>query len=301
MAKDLENHTIAHREFAEGSQTARLAAKKPAPTLPSLLRRMRPHVKNVGHGTLAVEGTFRCAVRAAIVKAFEFAVRAQAKQRDPFFQTATLRGICEDFIALSFFATYDDRDEIIEALMVYNLADSVRRQTSFFAQTRPWQQVLNHPAGQHEESKHRVKEISASHSWVKNQLPTVKVMADKCDLSPLYEYMYAATSNLVHFRPGVLLRTGWSHETPNHQASRETRWTFSTTNFLKYYQNFNRVYSVYLTLLWMRKFTSEFSDQSRVKSILNEIDQNLDKILRWPELVTYEEMNTNPPNGYVAG
>jgi hypothetical protein len=105
------------------------------------LRRLRPHVVRLGTGNLVKDGYFVCLSRAAIVKAFEFSRYAQTKVKEPFFLTATLRGICEDLIVLSFLSTLPTRDAAVKALLDDSLQEGLERQTAFFEMTRSWQPV----------------------------------------------------------------------------------------------------------------------------------------------------------------
>src|SRR5690348_2019081 len=107
-------------------------------------------------------------------------------------------------------------------------------------------------------------------------------MADKSGLSELYDYIYHATSIFVHFNPHVLLRMGWG-DLPE--------ITFSTRHFNAYYRHFACFYGAYLfkeLCAWM--ISIGLLDKA-VETSLQKIVDLLGKETRWPEIVTFEEMN----------
>jgi hypothetical protein len=263
-----------------------------------LLKDLGLLVTRAGHGSFSAEGPFRCVVRAALVKAFEFAQHARKEHAEPFFLTATLRGICEDLIVLSFLAPLSDRDEVVRILLEDDVSDALGKQQVFFDTHRTWQPIVRDEPGQRETARLKVKQLAADHLWKRKPLPTVRDMAHASGLVPLYEYIYAATSKWVHCNPGVLLRMGWNR-TPRDRIEDGTRWSFSTSNFRLYYHDFNRFYSVFLLATIIRKFIDEFQDPATLIPFLSAIEESLDADLRWPELVTYEEMNLQPPSNII--
>ena len=124
-------------------------------------------------------------------------------------------------------------------------------------------------------------------------LPSVRSMAEK---TGVYDFMYHATSKWVHFNPHVLLRMGWGKCDDKSQLGDATRWKFSTEHFSPYYADFNRVYSVFLFRLLCVRLIDEFSEPAAVRRSLEAITSRINGILRWPELVTYEEMNQDGPH-----
>lgn len=261
----------------------------------ALLGQLAPHIAAAGHGSLTADGPFRCIVRAALVKSFEFAVHAQEEHAEPFFITSTLRGVCEDVIVLSFLAGLSDRDEIVIAMNAINLAESLNRQTAFF-KDRPWQPIVREKPGHYDSCLAQMRTIAERHGWDRKRFPTVQYMADACQLRPVYDFMYSATSQWVHCSPHILLRMGWGGqgEVPNC----DTRWTFSTKQFRQYYNDFNRIYSVFLLLLLCKAFESEVEQADEVRELCASLTTALNKELRWPELVTHEELNLPAP-GYL--
>ncbi len=137
-------------------------------------------------------------------------------------------------------------------------------------------------------------EIAQSHGWTKKgrgRLPTVRDMAESSGLLALYEFMYAATSQWVHFNPHLLWRLGRNQREPHADISRG----FSTKSFAKYHASFSRFYSAYILLLSAKRFVAEFEDGEAATRGLQKLEKKLNGMLRWPELVTHEETGSEPP------
>lgn len=88
---------------------------------------------------------------------------------------------------------------------------------------------------------------------------------------------------------------GWggSREQP---VSIESEWVFSTKNFADYYREFARFYSVYLLVLLLQRFGPSVGDFEEASKIVDELQAELHKMIRWPEAVTHEELNLRPPS-----
>lgn len=269
--------------------------KQQSQSVRNLLDRLARHIRRAGHGSLKYDGPFRCIVRAAMTKAFEFATYTERKHHEPFFLTATLRGICEDLIVLSFLEPLQDRDDIVLAMISEDVSKALHSQHAFFMKNRSWQPVVSPPSVFQPSAIKSLKDFAKAHGWPKNKLPRVYDMANACNLSALYEFMYSATSKWVHCSPHVLLRMGWSGPGEKRRVSYETRWSFSTKHFDRYYLDFNRVYSKLLLILLLRRFRSELDKPNKVEQLLIEIEKHTSDLLRWPELVTFEELNLSAP------
>lgn len=115
--------------------------------------------------------------------------------------------------------------------------------------------------------------------------PSTSHMATDGALFELYEYIYAATSEMVHFSPHNLMRSGWSKKkTPYHHH-------FNPKIFSKYYNVFNRFYGSYLFVKFIKLFKKELKLSKAVLKIVTDLESDLYLNSRWPELVTFEEMN----------
>lgn len=242
--------------------------------------------------------SFRNVARSSFVKAFEFneIINAErTRQSSSFFYMASLRGICEDLITLNYIKrtfSAKDRDQVMVSLYFKNLSEHVLAQTEFFRLRRPLQPIFKGSTNELRESIHNcereLQELGAKANWGKNKsFPSVSHMATHGRLIKLYSYLYHATSDLVHFSPHTLLRMGWG---PKEEV------VFSTRNFKKYYHTFSQFYGTYLFVQFWEFFKDILGLDKRIKPSVNRLKAFIEEIPRWPEIVTFEEMNQVPPN-----
>ena len=121
-------------------------------------------------------------------------------------------------------------------------------------------------------------------------------MAKATNLHDLYNYLYSATSKWVHFSPQILLRMGWGGEPGD--VGDHTEWVFSTRHFSLYYAEFNRIYSLLLLLRLFRGPAASLLPDDAAE-LIDTLDGFLDEPLRWPEAVTYEELNVDGPSSVM--
>jgi hypothetical protein len=262
-----------------------------------LLDDLQPIVSETTRATIGEKGIFGCALRASIAKSYEFT--SLAYQEPPpahgFFVTATLRGICEDLIVFTFLDGLgaEERNKALSLLMSLNLAEGIRAQSEFFADMRPWQPVVQ-PSKKNSDKEQELRALSGKLGWKGRQpWPTVWHMAKAASLHPLYSYLYSATSKWVHFSPHILLRMGWGGNTLDDLGD-HTEWTFTTANFAQYYVEFNQIYSLMLFLQLLRGPASSLLPDS-AQGTISALQSKLDEPLRWPEAVTFEELNLQGP------
>jgi hypothetical protein len=274
--------------------------RKPAGTLKAkeALAKFARWKERISRASIADVGMHGILLRAAAVKSWEFASFTHRTPAPPngFYLTATLRGICEDLIVLSFLETLgaDDRRAAIGLLSQKDLVEALGAQAAFFKEERPWQPVLAANAAANDTGEKKLRQLSRSFGWTgRPAWPSVWYMAKATSLTPLYSYLYSATSRWVHFSPQILMRMGWgsSPEKPSDQ----TTWRFTTKNFSEYYSEFNRVYSAYLFLRLLRGPLGGLRDP-KMDALLDSLEGDLSEVIRWPELVTYEEMNLKGPS-----
>jgi hypothetical protein len=274
--------------------------RKPVATLKAkvTLSKFSRWKNRISRASIADVGMHGILLRAAAVKSWEFAsfTHRTPAPANGFYLTATLRGICEDLIVLSFLDTLsaEDRNAAIGLLSQKDLVEAVGAQTAFFKDERPWQPVLAVKSATLDTGEEKLRVLSRSFGWTGRQAwPSVWYMAKATSLTPLYSYLYSATSRWVHFSPQILMRMGWG-DSPD-KPSDQTKWRFTTKNFSGYYKEFNRVYSAYLFLRLLRGPVRGLHD-SKMATLLDSLEGDLSEVIRWPELVTYEEMNLKGPS-----
>lgn len=271
---------------------------KASPIL-ATLNELKTIMDVVCRGIINEHGIYGCALRACAAKCFEFTLHIY---QDPppinsFFFTATLRGICEDLIVFTYInqLTEAERVEALHLLMSTNIKEGVNAQSEFFGEFRPWQPVVQ-LSKKKSETENKLRALSKKLGWTGRQAwPSVWHMAKSTNLHAIYNYLYAATSKWVHFSPQILLRMGWGGSKDN--VGDHTEWSFSTTHFSQYYIEFNRIYSLMLLLKIYRGPVSALLP-IEAEQYLTSLQKYLDEPLRWPEAVTYEELNLEEPKSF---
>lgn len=267
-----------------------------------LVSLLKPHIKEISFVELKVEGAYRGTLKASIIKAYEFLSLwisdSETNEINPYFHLGALRGICEDYIVLAFFLKLQPnlRDDAIENLNTLKFVEATKRQAEFFSKNRSFQPVIvpKNPQDQKSACMNRLKEIaSESGLWnPKIAIPKINWMAESLGLKEFYNFYYCITSEAVHFNPRALLRMGWGD-------TDTCTFTFSTENFSQYYKDFALVYSTVLMNEYLTTFQEELTLQKEVIEIVKQMNDWLHQLLRWPEPVTYEEMNHEGPSQFV--
>src|SRR5207244_11858891 len=117
-------------------------------------------------------------------------------------------------------------------------------------------------------------------------------MAEFTGLLPLYNFLYAATSQFVHYSPSNLLRMGRkSGGGGAGSAGGADGMAFSTAHFAEYYNSFNRFYGLFLFITFCTPFAARLGCAKDIKPGVEKLMRVIDEELRWPELVTMEEMD----------
>jgi hypothetical protein len=110
--------------------------------------------------------------------------------------------------------------------------------------------------------------------------------SDRGILEVVYDFIYRLTSSTVHFDPPTLMRQGWG-ELP--------QVTFSVRNMGPYYHAICMIYGTYIFCLYCESFEQQLAIDQAEKSTLTDLRKHLLNIFRWPEMVTFEEMNLPVP------
>jgi|SRR5579871_386954 len=236
------------------------------------------------------KSVFRFCVQAAYVKSLEFnlAVSAKGNYNDAFFAVASLRGICEDLIALSYINTLEesDRSDVAMLYMQLTLQAHVIAQMDYFKENKPSQSVIKKTVWSptvRTEVERKLRQFGQKYSWGSRTFHSVSHMATQARLVKLYNYLYHATSDFVHFSPHVLLRMGW--------GDGKSYFNFSTRQFSDYYRDFAPFYGTVLFLEFHKRLSSIVSFAGHVDIEMKELKKAVKQTARWPEIVTLEEMN----------
>jgi hypothetical protein len=254
-----------------------------------ILDSLQPLVRRCTTGNVTADGFFLISVRAAYSKNYETNRFLQTPEAavNAFAITSAMRGMCEDIIALKWLATFEkrDRDEAVGVMMMKSVLEMMQQQTAFFGTYRPSQPILETKDASTEihALKQRLRAMRQGNRWKKHrEWPSVREMAEPTGLLPLYDFLYAATSSFVHYSPNNLIRMG---------KVVGDKMVFSTSNFSNYYSAFNRFYGLFLFVTASTTFGATLGCRDELRGPVEKLMKLLDNELRWPELVTTEEMN----------
>lgn len=261
-------------------------------------RDLEGFVDRTRRGKLESDALHDLTVRAAFSKCYEFNTSVRESLDDPrvAFCLPSLRGICEDVIVLGYLHKIPsaDRNDLIRKLMIHSTAVRTRIQSQFFNTVRPQQPVLATSMLPNEvkEVEDDIRSIWRSNGWPnlnRGVMPPTQEIAQKQGseiLLRLYDYLYRLTSGMVHFDVQSLWKTGWG-DPPNFE--------FSVQHFRLYYAGFARTYGAFLFVSYIELFSDLLNPSDNDLSLVDEIRKWLYLTPRWPEMVTFEEMNLTPP------
>jgi hypothetical protein len=139
----------------------------------------------------------------------------------------------------------------------------------------------------------------ARNGWPKRndpKAPPTEQMARKIGpgtVDVLYNYIFRLTSETVHFNPRALFRTGWESE-----SGTKGHMTFAPSNSGPYFLAYCRIYGAFLLTIYAEFFGDVLALPDSAKSIFKELRRALALQSRWPEIVTFEEMNQRVPKGH---
>ena len=237
-----------------------------------------------------------CLVMASFSKCVDFNIEANLQRENPgveYLLVGNLRPICEELIWLTYLSRIDSplSNQIVEYLMKKNIIDGLEAQSKFFAANNPYQPILdskqvNKSKGDVERRLKELRETWRSVNTLNRGSPSVHKLANKIGLTSTYEFIYFASSNYVHFNPQNLMRTGW--------LKNDSLVEFSIRSSNPYYKNFSCFYGAILFIGFEASFGLKYFEnvlESESKSLVNLIEGEF----KWPEIVTYEEMNIPMP------
>lgn len=242
---------------------------------------------------------FNSVIKASVSKCVEFNIIASEYKNHTspaMFLLSSLRGICEDLIYLTYLLKLGNSraNELVILLQQKNIVEALKAQKNFFEANNPDQPILKiEDIAIEANFKPSQTNRKLVEFWKSAPLPRTKSgreptrakMARAIGLNFTYKFIYFATSNFVHFNPHALLRTGWGHQFGPFE--------FSVSNMNSYYQNFSSFYGAVLFIGFYSSFGSRYLN-AELESEIDQILALLKQYPRWPEIITFEEMNKGP-------
>ena len=237
-------------------------------------------------------------IQAATSKCIDFNIAANRKITHgemSLFLMSNLRGICEDLIWLTYLARMEKQraEELIGHLIQLGTLEGLHAQKRFFEANNPTQPVLgNGLKADDEEQSAKKARTELREFWQSMQIkrsdgPTVRNIAENVGLISTYDFIYFAASNFVHFNPNALLRTGWGPEIGG-------PFTFSIRHMNNYYRYFSSFYGSVLFVGFQASFGTDHFKHA-LDTQIDRLIELIGHVQRWPEVITFEEMNEKPP------
>lgn len=234
----------------------------------------------------------------ALAKSYEFNRLVNSIENDEMslFLTPNLRGITEDIITLKFLKDFihSEIEELLKQLTLSQQVKILKEQEEFFKEYKPEQIIydVDDKESKIQNCNRELRRIFSLHGYTnQNGLPKIIDMADKVGLRKLYDFMYRASSEFVHFSPHVLMRMGWSKE------EAPTEFSCTTKYFSKYHSKFNSFYGSYLLVTFIKIFQTDFNFNEQIKEAFVKIESIIMEQFEFPEIITLEEMNIENVSG----
>lgn len=261
---------------------------------------LRPFVIKSATLKNPTKNSYSSCLRASFVKVFEFVDFAWKQQPEYAFSlTSTLRGIAEDLIFLRYLSMHKrkKREQVVFDLLYLSAIEGMDYQHAFFKTFRPFQVVMfgSFSSVDKQKAYNRLNSFWRDSGWGKLshrlKVPPTRQLAERIDqgiLKVVYEFIFRLTSNTVHFNPLSLLRSGWGSDLKE--------MTFSPKNMGRYYLAVSQIYGTYLLCMYFEMFGRYLRTRPDEKAAVAKLRALLLlRIHRWPEMVTFEEMNQPIP------
>ena len=247
------------------------------------------------------EKYFECLSVSAMAKCLDFnliANDANVSALEPFFLVSNCRSISEELIYVAHLRSMErnEANKLSTAIASVMHRKSVLAQTRFFAINNSLQPTIGGltPADKQERelfsAEEGLKKLWAHHGFGPAGRVSVRRLSRKVGLKTTYDYVYHLTSNYVHFNPSHLFKLGW--------GPLQGPFTFSVKHFNKYYLYLARFLGAILFLGYISLFSERLGPDTLSK-YQDEVTSKLESGVSWPEIITFEEMNREPPKNIL--
>ena len=264
-------------------------------TLNEIISPLKPFVERTSIVRFPMKKIFSTCLKASFVNIFQFIDMASKEEiGNSFFLTPALRRATEEIIYFRYLSRHHDkiRENIIRDMMAREVLRNLEYQHSFFSRFRPFQPVIPRQNSDISQIEDRIRSFWKANDWpnLTRVYPSTYQIAKKSDpgfLDVVYNFIYRLTSGTVHFNPQILLRSGWG------KSKKEIK--VSPGNMGPYYISLNQIYGTFLLCLYFEFFGRFLRPRQEEKKMIKELREYLQGIFRWPEMVTFEEMNIDVP------
>ena len=274
--------------------------------LSEVISPLKPFVERTSVVRSPTKNVFSSCLKASFVSTFEFVdIASREETGSAFFLTPALRRLTEDIIYFRFLSRRPSkiREKFIRDMIALEIMRNLERQDSSFSRIRPFQPVIKKQEIDIDidNIKDNIRSFWKNNGWpnLNNHIsPKIEQIAKKSDpglfdsdpvlLDVVYNFIYRLTSGTVHFNPQILLRSGWGD-----RSMKEVK--VSPGNMDLYYTSLNQIYGSLLLCLYFEFFGRFLRPRQEEKMMIKELREHLQGRFRWPEMVTFEEMNIDVP------
>ena len=266
-------------------------------TLSEIISPLRPFVERTSIIRSPKKRIFSTCLKASFVSTFEFVDIISKEEIDNyFFLTPALRRPTEDIIYFRFLSRHPDkiREKLLIDMMALEVTRKLEHQDSFFSRFRPFQPIIKKQKTDIGKIEDSIRSFWRANGWPnlnRRVSPVIEQIARKSDpglLYVVYNFIYRLTSGTVHFNPQILLRSGWGDKSMK-------KIKVSPGNMNYYYLSLNQIYGSFLLCLYFEFFSRFLRPHQEEKLAIKELREYLQGKFRWPEMVTFEEMNIDMP------
>ena len=271
-------------------------------TLSLRLDALRPFVERTATLDFSGDYIFSSCLRSSLTRTFEFVDLVTKGNPDhAFFLVPALRGITEDIIYFAFLEKFphEVRERVISHMMQLEVHQRINDQVHFFRTFRPFQPVFSAEIIDIATMKRELRTFWRENGWpqLKRDTPPTREIAQQTVpgiLEQVYDFIFRLTSSTVHFNPEQLLRLGWGSIGPEEDVVLNSR--FSSRHMGHYHQAKCLVYGCYLLCLYFELFEERLQANQTDLEAVQQLRKHIWREFRWPEMVTFEEMNQAVPD-----
>ena len=274
-------------------------------TLVPRLDALRPLVERTAVGDFDGTHIFLTCLRSSFVRTFEFTDMTSTGNPDSaYFWVPSLRGITEDVIYIAFLSKigHETREQVIKNMIFLEVHQRISNQRAFFRTFRPFQPVLTNAFQDIEIIRNELQAFWRGNGWpnLRQVSPPTREVAQNAIpgmLELVYDFIYRFTSGAVHFNPEQLLKLGWGSVDPEKGTIINSR--FSAKHMGPYNLATCQIYGCLLLCLYFELFDEFLEPNEKEKEAVADLRKHIWRHFRWPEMVTFEEMNITVPKSEI--
>jgi Family of unknown function (DUF5677) len=267
--------------------------------LDDLVRTVDDGIHRIRHFLSTDEPTFEQCCKASSAKCVDYnAMLSRLSSADACqFLAPALRSMCEGLIVLKYLLEIEQSvaDRIVRCALACELNEKLETQSNFFTQYRAHQVVpslkivKSQTSNPSNDLRKAWKECGCEVPSSYSAMPSIWQLAKCTQLESFYRFFYNFSSATVHFSTHQLFRSGWG------PTGEEQEWSFSAAHLSGYFYLVCRIYGAYLLSRYLILLNDRLQFGDDLQLGQNKLDDFLESVSNWPEIVSYEELNLKRP------